>query len=88
MTNLDSDWHPAEIGAELKKRGTSLRALSLRSGMAAGTLYEALRKPYIHGEVIISCELGLKPWIVWPSRYTQERRIARAESAIEQIGGE
>ncbi|MCO9809335.1 helix-turn-helix domain-containing protein, partial [Salmonella enterica subsp. enterica serovar Mbandaka] len=36
------DWHPADIIAALKKRGTSLSALSRQAGLASSTLANAL----------------------------------------------
>ncbi|WP_411017316.1 helix-turn-helix domain-containing protein, partial [Salmonella sp. s51695] len=36
------DWHPADIIAGLRKRGTSLAALSRQSGLASSTLANAL----------------------------------------------
>ncbi|EDT5506064.1 transcriptional regulator, partial [Salmonella enterica] len=32
------DWHPADIIAALRKRGTSLAALSREAGLASATL--------------------------------------------------
>lgn len=38
------DWHPADIIAVLKKRGTSLAAVSRNAGLASSTLSNALNR--------------------------------------------
>ncbi|ESE68489.1 transcriptional regulator, Nlp, partial [Salmonella enterica subsp. salamae serovar 58:l,z13,z28:z6 str. 00-0163] len=38
------DWHSADIIAALKKRGTSLSALSRQAGLASSTLANALTR--------------------------------------------
>ena len=59
------DWHPADIIAGLRKKGTSMVAESRRNGLSSSTLANALSK----GEMIIAKALGTDPWIIWPSRY-------------------
>ncbi len=39
---MQQDWHPADIIAALKKRGTSLAEVSRNSGLASSTLTNAL----------------------------------------------
>lgn len=63
------DWHPADVVAAIRKRGTTLRQLSLSSGLAAGTLREALRRPYFAAEQIIASFLACEAAEIWPSRY-------------------
>lgn len=63
------DWHSADIVAELRKAGWSLRKLSRHHGLAAGTLKVALAMPYPNGERLIAQALGLDPKTIWPSRY-------------------
>ncbi|MBB1202524.1 DNA-binding transcriptional regulator SfsB [Enterobacteriaceae bacterium 89] len=63
------DWHPADIIAGLRKKGTSLAAESRNNGLSSSTLANALTRPWPKGEVIIATALGTKPWIIWPSRY-------------------
>lgn len=70
MTNKKpQDWHRADIVAALRKRNTSLAAESRRAGLAAGTLSNALNKPWPRGERIIAEALGVTPEKIWPSRY-------------------
>ncbi|EFZ1722131.1 TPA: transcriptional regulator [Shigella flexneri] len=63
------DWHPADIIAGLKKRGTSLSALSRQVGLASSTLANALTRRWPKGERLIAEALGIKPEQIWPSRY-------------------
>ncbi|HCL5254317.1 TPA: helix-turn-helix domain-containing protein [Salmonella enterica] len=63
------DWHPADIIAGLKKRGTSLAALSRHSGLASSTLANALNRRWPKGERLIGEALGVAPEQIWPSRY-------------------
>jgi len=68
-----NDWHPADIVAALRKRGWSLRSLSVARGFAAGSLSEAIRKPWPKAEVIIADAIGVAPEAIWPSRYDHRR---------------
>ena len=67
------DWHPADIIAALKKRGTSLAALSRRAGLASSTLANALARRWPKGEGLIADALGVHPADIWPSRYQREQ---------------
>ncbi|PLY36744.1 DNA-binding protein [Pectobacterium carotovorum] len=63
------DWHPADIIAALKKRGTTLAAVSREAGLASSTLANALTKHWPKGEKLIAEALGVSPEEIWPSRY-------------------
>lgn len=63
------DWHPADIIAALKKRGTSLSALSRQAGLASSTLANTLIRHWPKGERLIAEKLGVAPEQIWPSRY-------------------
>lgn len=63
------DWHPADIIAGLRKRGTSLAALSRQAGLASPTLANALNRRRPKGERLIAEALGIAPEQIWPSRY-------------------
>ncbi|WP_392566215.1 helix-turn-helix transcriptional regulator [Utexia brackfieldae] len=69
------DWHPADIIAGLKKKGTSLSALSRQSGYAACTLGNVLLRSWTRGELIIANKLGVTPEEIWPSRYQKTRYL-------------
>lgn len=55
------DWHPADIIAGLRKRGTSMAAESRRNGLSSSTLANALTRPWPKGELIIAKALGTDP---------------------------
>ncbi|EBO8098935.1 transcriptional regulator [Salmonella enterica] len=66
---MQQDWHPADIIAGLRKRGTSLAALSRKSGLASSTLANSLVRHWPKGERLIAEALGVAPEQIWPSRY-------------------
>lgn len=70
MTKItDKDWHPADIIAGLKKRGTTLSAVSREAGLASSTLANALNRHWPKGERLIAMALDTEPERIWPSRY-------------------
>lgn len=70
---MGSDWHSADIITALKKRGTSLSAVSRNSGLASPTLGNALYRHWPKGERLIADALGVTPEQIWPSRYLRPR---------------
>ncbi|WP_072094117.1 helix-turn-helix domain-containing protein [Trabulsiella odontotermitis] len=66
------DWHPADIIAGLRKKGTSLAALSRSAGLSSSTLANALSRPWPKGEYLIAEALGKHPSAIWPSRYYKD----------------
>lgn len=66
---MQQDWHPADIIAALKKRGTSLAAVSRKAGLASSTLTNALNRHWPKGERLIAEALDVAPENIWPSRY-------------------
>lgn len=72
MNNAKSDWHPADIIAALRKKGTSMAALSRQAGLCSTTLANALARPWPKGELIIAEAIGISPAEIWPSRYYAE----------------
>lgn len=67
MTN--QDWHQADIIAALRKKGTTLAAVSRAAGLSSSTLSNALSRPWPKGEILIGQALGISPSVIWPSRY-------------------
>ncbi|WP_423241871.1 cell morphology transcriptional regulator XreR2, partial [Pantoea ananatis] len=55
--------------AALKKRGTSLAAVSRQAGLASSTLANALTRRWPKGERLIAETLDVEPEKIWPSRY-------------------
>lgn len=74
-----SDWHPADIIAALRKKRTSLAAQSRIAGLSSSTLANALTRPWPRGEKLIADALGISPEMIWPSRYFDDEgnRIER-----------
>lgn len=68
------DWHPADIIAAIKRKGTSLAALSRASGLASSTLANALTRRWPKGERLIAQAINVSPEEIWPSRYLKNRR--------------
>lgn len=77
IMNSKKDWHSADIIAALKKKGTTLSALSRQSGYAPSTLANALVRPWTKGELIIANALGVEAKRIWPSRYKKKIRALR-----------
>jgi len=69
MTTETADWHHANIIAALKKKGWTLRRLSIYHGYSPGLCRHALVKRYPNAERLIAEAIGVPPWVIWPSRY-------------------
>ncbi|MCP2005376.1 UNVERIFIED_ORG: Ner family transcriptional regulator [Buttiauxella agrestis ATCC 33320] len=69
LLTTQNDWHPADIIAALRKKGTSLAALSRQSGLSSSTLANTLSRPWAKGEMLISQAIGVPAEDIWPSRY-------------------
>lgn len=65
-------WHPADIIAALRKKGTSLAALSRSAGLSSSTLANAITRPWPKGEFLIAEAIGVHPSEIWPERYYDE----------------
>ncbi|MBU9813782.1 helix-turn-helix domain-containing protein [Rahnella sp. C60] len=68
-----TDWHQADIIAALRKRGTTLAAVSRSVGLSSSTLSNALSRPWPKGEKVIAQALDVHPSVIWPSRYFDAR---------------
>ncbi|AUQ42666.1 helix-turn-helix domain-containing protein [Yersinia ruckeri] len=77
--NRRMDWHPADIIAALRKRNTTLAAVSRAAGLSSSTLANALTRPWPKGEWLIAKALGIPASEIWPNRYfdLQGRLISR-----------
>lgn len=72
---MKSDWHKADIIAAVRKKGTSLAALSRGAGLRSSTLANALVRPWPKGELIIANAIGVSPEEIWPSRYYKDGEL-------------
>lgn len=64
-----ADWHPADIVARLRKKGWSLRRLSVHHNYAADSLKNAIQVPWPRAERCIADAIGVAPQEIWPTRY-------------------
>ncbi len=69
---MKKDWHNADIIASLRKKGTTLAALSRASGLSSSTLANALVRPWPKGEWLVASAIGIHPSEIWPSRYYEK----------------
>jgi len=76
---VPADWNRIDIVAALHKRGVSIRALSVRSGLKPDTLKNALSRAYPKAERIIADALGVAPEKIWPSRYLNAQRASTSQ---------
>ncbi|AFN34183.1 hypothetical protein AN2336V5_0999 [Klebsiella oxytoca] len=60
MSMMQPEWHSADIIAAPKKRGTSLSAVSHKSGLASSTMANALNRHWPKGERLIAEALALR----------------------------
>ena len=66
---FDSDWHPADVQAALKKRGITMTGLAERHGYHFTAVSRATRQRWPEVQAIIAQALELEPQEIWPSRY-------------------
>lgn len=71
---MRKDWSRKRIVYELHERNITLNSLSLKAGLAASTLKNALRASYPKGERIIADAIGVSPEEIWGSRYAERER--------------
>ncbi|RJT46103.1 helix-turn-helix domain-containing protein [Rahnella woolbedingensis] len=63
------DWHTADIIAAIRKKGTTMAAVSRDAGLSSSTLSNALARPWPKGEMIIARAIGIEEKEIWPSWY-------------------
>jgi Ner family transcriptional regulator len=93
------DWSPEMVKAELAARGLTLSALARRVGYASPrSLSHALKHPLPTAERLLATALGVAPWEIWPSRYSDhlpnrrpgyprgKPRLPRGGPAAETVG--
>ena len=68
---MNKDWHQADIIAAIKKKGTTMAAVSRRAGLSSSTLSNALTRKWPKGERLIAEAIGVKAETIGPSRYTE-----------------
>lgn len=76
------DWHQADIIAALRKKGTTLAAVSRAAGLSSSTLSNALSRPWPKGELLIAQALEIHPSTIWPSRYLDPKTRERIQRTV------
>lgn len=87
-TDLQTDWHPEDVKAAIRKKGVTLSDLAARAGVSKQSVSAAIdRRASERIDLLIADFLGLKPHQIWPSRYNAKgKRIRfRAPSTAAQV---
>lgn len=80
MTRPTQGWHSEDIKAAVRKKGSTLRAISIDAKLCldAGTI--ALKKPFPSAQRAIANFLGLPIHDLWPHWYDQHGQRIDARS--------
>lgn len=70
-------WHPADIRAEVTKRGKTLTGLALENGLHSSACRAALIRSLPNAELAISRLLDVPLHELWPDRWDAEGRRYR-----------
>lgn len=65
-------WHPADIRAEVSKRGKTLAGLARDAGLDESACRVALIRPLPKAEIAIARFLGVSLHDLWPKRWSPE----------------
>lgn len=66
-------WHKADIIAAVRKiAGLSLTKLSVANELHAQACQQALHRPYLKAELVISKAIDVLPQQIWPERYEHD----------------
>lgn len=66
-SDMSTDWHPADVVAALRKRGTSLRKVAHANGYTH--IQAVLTRPWWAVEHLVAQALDMHPEQIWPTRY-------------------
>lgn len=77
-------WHAEDIKAAIRKRGTSLKALSLQNGLCESACRASLRRPQPTSDLVISEFLGVPLHQLWPDRYSKEGERRRSRHVRDE----
>lgn len=81
-------WHPEDIKAAIRKRGTTLSDLSRAHGYNDQAARLALRNRRSYAvEAVIATELGVPAHEIWPDRYDSNGKPldARRQQRVERL---
>ncbi|CAA0097793.1 Uncharacterised protein [BD1-7 clade bacterium] len=71
----NTDWHPEDIKAAIRKQYGSIKALAEANGYKPRTFLNVFRMKYPKVEAIVADALGKPAKEIWPSRYKEPTKI-------------
>jgi len=71
MTTNNKRLHREDIKAEIRKKGVTLKDLSLANGLSASAVRNALDRPIPRADLVIAKFIDRKLHELWPDRYDQ-----------------
>ncbi|TVR06142.1 MAG: hypothetical protein EA385_16420, partial [Salinarimonadaceae bacterium] len=71
----------------IRKTGTSLKDLASAHGYDRTVMSHVMRKPWPAVERIIARRIGVRPNVIWPSRYTSDGSPRPSTSTPENRPG-
>lgn len=75
-----SAWHPADIIAAVRKKGTSLQRLSREHGFNITTMNKAVRQCFPACHALIAGVIGVPRQQIWPQFYDRDgHRLSQRE---------
>lgn len=84
-----SGWHPADIIAAVRKKGTSLQRLSRENGFSAFTMNKAVRQCFPACHTIIATVIGVPRQTIWPQYYDRDgARLSSRERRRRELRAE
>lgn len=73
-----TDWHPEDIKAAIRKKGATLVDIAADAGVSKQTVSAAIeRRASERVDLKIAEFLGVKPHQIWPSRYNAKGQRIR-----------
>jgi Ner family transcriptional regulator len=66
------DWHPADIKAALAKRGYSFARIAREHNYVLNSPNTVLWRPWAVMEKIVAGIIGVRPQVIWRSRYNRQ----------------
>lgn len=68
---MEQGWHPQDIIAEVRKRGSSLARLTREHGFSRDVLYKCLTQRFPNGHNVVAAAIGQTKHALWPQWYDQ-----------------
>ena len=65
-------WHPQDIMAAVRKRGSSLQRLARENGYSRNTFNRALKERFPNAHAVIADFLGVSRGDLWPEWYRKD----------------